>query len=454
MQPEMVFLLASPRSGSTLLRVMLAGHPLLFSPPELNLLPFCSMAERESRLGALAGCVLPCDPRVGLTEAVMHLRGEDAERSESWLRRWVEGDITVSEMYRVLREMAAPRRLVDKSTLNASCLAILEKSLRVSPGAHFVHLVRHPYAVIESLERSYFRNLPRLSAFRMSEELWSVPNSNIVRFLQRVPAGRQFFVRFEEMAHDPDGVMTRLCAFLGIPFDPAVLRPYEGDRMTEGSPGRFDSLGDPNFHAHDRIDERLGEAWRTVDLACELTPASRALASYLRYDLPTRRSRSLPRQAENGEVLVVVPPYTYRSQEYLRAAQGLGLSPICALDPSFGVPEGVNNYLPVSFERQECSARILASYAQSRPVRGIISVDDLGATVAALAAELLQYPHNPVDALEATRDKLTMRELLDRAGVPSPEFAVHGVCEDAQELATRYRYPVVLKPLHLTGSGA
>lgn len=33
------FILSSPRSGSTLLRVMLAGHPGLYSPPELHLLP-------------------------------------------------------------------------------------------------------------------------------------------------------------------------------------------------------------------------------------------------------------------------------------------------------------------------------------------------------------------------------------------------------------------------------
>src|SRR5690606_29517854 len=38
-----VFILCSPRSGSTLLRVMLAGHPDLFAPPELHLLHHRSM---------------------------------------------------------------------------------------------------------------------------------------------------------------------------------------------------------------------------------------------------------------------------------------------------------------------------------------------------------------------------------------------------------------------------
>jgi len=32
--------LSPPRSGSTLLRVMLGGHPQLFAPPELELLSF------------------------------------------------------------------------------------------------------------------------------------------------------------------------------------------------------------------------------------------------------------------------------------------------------------------------------------------------------------------------------------------------------------------------------
>ncbi|MEA2693633.1 MAG: hypothetical protein QOJ16_3020, partial [Acidobacteriota bacterium] len=46
--PRAVFILSPPRSGSTLLRVMLAGHPDLFAPPELELLGFGTLAEREA----------------------------------------------------------------------------------------------------------------------------------------------------------------------------------------------------------------------------------------------------------------------------------------------------------------------------------------------------------------------------------------------------------------------
>ncbi|HEX9943146.1 MAG TPA: amino acid adenylation domain-containing protein, partial [Thermoanaerobaculia bacterium] len=46
--PPAVFVLSPPRSGSTLLRVMLGGHPGLFAPPELELLSFDTLAERKA----------------------------------------------------------------------------------------------------------------------------------------------------------------------------------------------------------------------------------------------------------------------------------------------------------------------------------------------------------------------------------------------------------------------
>ena len=48
--PGMAFLLSGPRSGSTLLRVMLAGHPRLFCPPELHFLPFETLAQQRLEL--------------------------------------------------------------------------------------------------------------------------------------------------------------------------------------------------------------------------------------------------------------------------------------------------------------------------------------------------------------------------------------------------------------------
>jgi len=448
--PEMVFILSSPRSGSTLLRVMLAGHTGLFSPPELNLLPFQTLAERDLALGRNAYRAISCDQRVGLVEAVMHLTGRDAEKSEEWLNQLAQRNVTAEEMYRFLRESAAPRRVVDKSTLNASCVAFLEQTRVISPGAHYVHLTRHPHAVIESLERVYFQGADPDEAFAAAQELWAVPNQNILRFLKTVEEARRHTLRFEDLVNDPEAAMRRLCDFLGLDFEPAVLEPFQGGRMTEGVPGRFDSLGDPTFLTRDRIDADLGEVWKTVELRGQLSGESVRLAASLGYDLPARTDAGAGRA--QGQVVLVVPPRTYRAEAYIRAARKLGLEPVCALDPLFGLPEEAACYLPVSFEYPECSAGAIVQYAWRQPVRAVLSVDDGGALIASLASRGLGQPHNPPEAIEATHDKFAMRVLSARAGVPVPNFSLHRACENPVWIANRTRYPVVLKPLHLTGS--
>lgn len=284
--PEMVFILSSPRSGSTLLRVMLAGHSDFFSPPELNLLPFGTMRERDLELGASAYRAMDCDQRVGLVEAVMNLRGMDTEQSEAFLQHWVDQDICVERMYAKLREMVAPRRLVDKATLNASCLRFLEKSKRVSPCAHYIHLVRHPYSVVESLERNYFEGIPKDDAFRAAEALWTFPNRNILWFLNGLQPRRYQRIYFEDLVNNPEQVMRTLCEFLEVGFEKNLLEPYNGQRMTAGSPGRFQSLGDPNFNNHRGIDSSRGEAWKNIRVNGGLSCIGRHIAAEFDYELP------------------------------------------------------------------------------------------------------------------------------------------------------------------------
>jgi biotin carboxylase len=45
-----------------------------------------------------------------------------------------------------------------------------------------------------------------------------------------------------------------------------------------------------------------------------------------------------------------------------------------------------------------------------------------------------------------------MRLLFQKAGVNSPRFERHWVCEDPHAIAAKVRYPVVLKPIYLSGS--
>ena len=74
--PPAVFVLSPPRSGSTLLRVMLGGHPRLFAPPELELLSFNTLAERRAAFSGRDSFWLE-----GVIRAVMEIRGCGAEEA-------------------------------------------------------------------------------------------------------------------------------------------------------------------------------------------------------------------------------------------------------------------------------------------------------------------------------------------------------------------------------------
>ncbi len=78
--PPAVFLLSPPRSGSTLLRVMLGGNPALFAPPELELLSFDTLAEREAAFPGRDAFWLE-----GAIRAVMEVRGWSVEEARAFL---------------------------------------------------------------------------------------------------------------------------------------------------------------------------------------------------------------------------------------------------------------------------------------------------------------------------------------------------------------------------------
>ncbi|MCB0180221.1 MAG: SDR family NAD(P)-dependent oxidoreductase, partial [Anaerolineae bacterium] len=135
--PGIVFVLSGPRSGSTLLRVMLAGHPDLFSPPELHLLQFNDLAERNSNLDRsyLAE---------GLQRAIMELTDLDPNESAALLAEWEAQGLPIHEVYGRLQELAGSRVLVDKTPSYTSHIEILERSEALFTDSKYIHLVRHP----------------------------------------------------------------------------------------------------------------------------------------------------------------------------------------------------------------------------------------------------------------------------------------------------------------------
>lgn len=276
------FILSSPRAGSTLLRVMLAGHKDLVSPPELHLLPFANMQDRQKELEA-------SHLGEGLIRTLMNLKQISADESETVVNQWVKENLSVAEVYQLLQELSGNRLLVDKSPTYAIAKETLFHSERMFSHAKYVHLIRHPYSVVESFARLRMDKLLGLShsnPYEIGESIWQKTNQNILDFIKEIDDQKVYQVYYEDLVMQPEKIMREMCDFLQVPFSESVLNPYEGERMTEGVHNQSMSVGDPNFNTRRHIDPKLADHWRKVELPIFLNPVTANLAQSFNYQLP------------------------------------------------------------------------------------------------------------------------------------------------------------------------
>src|SRR4051812_9718760 len=157
-----------------------------------------------------------------------------------------------------------------------------------------------------------------------------------------------------------------------------------------------------------------------------------------------------------ASVVLLLPKSGYRNDDFLAAAERLGLEVILATDVCHRLAESWDEApLALRFRDARAAAEELAGAVAARKPLAVVGVDDLTAFVAALAAEKLALPHNPPEAVAAARQKATSREKLRAAGIPVPRFEVLARDLDGAALEavlSRSPYPCVVKPLILSGS--
>ena len=116
------------------------------------------------------------------------------------------------------------------------------------------------------------------------DEVWRYANQNIKDFLDTVPADRWMHLRYEDLVEDGRPVLERVCQTLGLPFEEAMLSPYEGDRMREGPRGAR-AIGDPNMAGYGSVRKDLVDRWLSGYDPRRAGPETRALALGMGYDL-------------------------------------------------------------------------------------------------------------------------------------------------------------------------
>ena len=286
-----VFLLCPSRSGSTLLRVILAGHPQLFAPPELHLLTYNTLAQRRAALSNDLNSHL----LNGTIRAIMQIKGTDAQTAQDLMRDLEGQNLTTKQFYKLLQQWLGSKILVDKTPSYAYHLDILKRAETEFTNPLYIHLVRHPYATIRSFTDA---QLNRLIPFMQSEEFtsieyaelaWLTCHQNILKLLQDVPPQRQFRIKFEDLVNQPQSTVNNLCNFLGLNFFSEMLEPYQeqNQRMTDGVEVVSKMSGDLKFHLHQGIDSHMAHRWQQYHSVDFLSDISTELAQTLGYSFPS-----------------------------------------------------------------------------------------------------------------------------------------------------------------------
>lgn len=151
-------------------------------------------------------------------------------------------------------------------------------------------------------------------------------------------------------------------------------------------------------------------------------------------------------------VLLIATTTGYQIRSFGDAAAALGVNLLFATDRCDRLDDPWRDRaLAVHFHEPSSSARALVEMLDRRP-DAIVAVGDRPALLAAHVNAELKLPGHSPEAVWRSRNKLAAREAFRLAGLQVPAFECVPVDADPHAISTRWRYPVVLKPLALSGS--
>jgi len=291
--PQAIFVLAPPRSGTTLLRVMLAGHPGFFAAAELNLLMFNSMDERKAAFKDKFSLWLE-----GNIRAVMDIKDCDADEAKRIIEKYEKEGSTTQAFYQELQEWIGNRILIDKTPAYALDYNALEKAERDFNNALYIHLTRHPYAMTRSFEKKHldqvlFLNKHNFSSRQLAELVWLVSHQNTSKFLQQIPDNRKFRIKFEDMVKQPQEIMEAMCQNFGFDYHSDLIDPYKNidKKMTDGIYDVSAPMGDTRLLERNAIDPAVADSWKGVLSDNYLSDITWDVAEEFGYERPVQTGK-------------------------------------------------------------------------------------------------------------------------------------------------------------------
>jgi len=150
-------------------------------------------------------------------------------------------------------------------------------------------------------------------------------------------------------------------------------------------------------------------------------------------------------------VLLVAPSGSYRIVPYLKAAQSLGINILVVSNSGHSLVAEVAEGITVDFSDMPRARKTILTAIEKLNILCVLATDDSCVSLCSQIAEHLQLPHNSTAASGLTHRKDLARLALQNAGCNTPEFQVINL-NQLSNTSINIAYPVVVKPLSLSGS--
>ena len=247
--PPMPVIVGAPRSGTTLLRLMLDAHPELAIPPETG---FLTLGPKFRGTGD--------ELRQQFFRGITNFPNEasawpDFQLSEEsfWLTLSQINPFTVAEGYRAFYRMYAARfdkpRWGDKTPLYCMDLKTIRNLL---PEARFIHLIRDGRDVALSLRRMWFapgKDIETLAGY-WRKFVWTARKAGLNHsdYLE---------VRYEDLILNTPETLKQISQFVDLDFDEKMLSYYtRSESRLQEHKGRFRLDGSLLITQEDRLNQQ------------------------------------------------------------------------------------------------------------------------------------------------------------------------------------------------------
>lgn len=219
-QKQLIIVGGAPRSGTTLVQNILDTHPEIFGGPEFDRLPAVVNLRNQMLRSVAAGRISQfCD----------------ASHVDEAIRKMVFSLLTAK------MDGNKARYISEKTPAN---VLVFEDLHEIFPEARFIFVVRDPRAVVNSMLQVGQR--ARQQGKKTGDFTRSIYAA--IKYAQDcMDAGFKFaefhrektyIIRYESLVRNPASETERICAFLGIAWDPGMVHPgivqHPGESTLDG----------------------------------------------------------------------------------------------------------------------------------------------------------------------------------------------------------------------------